>query len=131
VEICNQTHKCQLDTGCDHSIIPRKLVPTAILEPAPVDVTAANGSAINVLGHMTINFSIQGKPLQVDLFVADDVVEFMLGFDWLTTQKARWDFTAKTLTQHIRTVPLCTPPSRVGIRRVYVKEHIHGDSCKH
>jgi len=84
VQICSQTHKCLLDTGCDHSIIPRKLVPTAILEPAPVDVTAANGSAINVLGHMTINFSIQAKPLQTDLLVADDVDEFMLGFDWLT-----------------------------------------------
>jgi len=64
VEICNQTHKCLLDTGCDHSIILRKLVPTAILEPTPVDVTAANGSAINVLGHMTINFSIQEKPFK-------------------------------------------------------------------
>jgi len=124
VEICNQTHKCLLDTGCDHSIIPRKLVPTAILEPAPVDVTAANGSAINVLGHMTINFSIQGKPLQADLLVADDVDEFMLGFDWLTAQKARWDFNAKILTLHVCTVLLCTRPSRVGIRRVYVKERV-------
>jgi len=54
VEICSQIHKCLLDTGCDHKIIPRKLVPTAILEPAQVDVTAANGSVINILGHMTI-----------------------------------------------------------------------------
>jgi len=38
VEICNQIHKCLLDTWCDHSIIPRKLVPAATLEPAPVDV---------------------------------------------------------------------------------------------
>jgi len=60
VEICNRMHKCLLDTGCDHSIIPRKLVPTATLEPAPVDVTAANGSTINILGHMTINFAIRG-----------------------------------------------------------------------
>jgi len=73
VEICNQTHKCLLDTGCEHSIIPRKLVPRATLEPAPVDVTAANGSAINILGHMTINFAIPGVPLKADLLVADDV----------------------------------------------------------
>jgi len=89
-----------------------------------VVVTAANGSAINVFGHMTINFSIQGKPLQADLLVADDVDEYMLEFDWLTVQKARWDFNAKTLTLHGRTVPLCTRPSRVGIRRVYVKERV-------
>jgi len=59
VEICNQLHKCLLDTGCDHSIIPRKLVPTATLEPASVDLTAANGSPINVLGHMTIKFKVK------------------------------------------------------------------------
>jgi len=124
VEICNTTHKCLLDTGCDHSIIPRKLVPTATLEPAPVDVTAANSSAINILSHMTINFSIPRKPLQADLLVADDVDEFMLGFDWLTAQRARWDFNAKTLTLHGRTVSLCTRHLRVGIRHVYVKEKV-------
>jgi len=33
VKISNQIQKCLLDTGCDHSMIPRKLVPTATLEP--------------------------------------------------------------------------------------------------
>jgi len=98
VEICSQIHKCLLDTGCDHSIIPRKLVPTATLELAPVDVKAANGSVINILGHMTIKFSIKKVHQKADLLVADVVDEFMLGFDWLTAQKARWDFNAKTLT---------------------------------
>jgi len=56
-------------------------VPTAILEPASVDVKAANGSKINIIGHMTIRFAIMGIPLKADLLVADDVDEFMLGFD--------------------------------------------------
>jgi len=81
VKILNQLHKCLLDTGCDHSIIPRKLVPTATVEPAPVDLKAANGSKINVLGHMTIRFAIMGVPQKADLLVADDVDKFMLGFD--------------------------------------------------
>jgi len=54
--------------------------------------------------------------------VADDIDELMLGFDWLTAQQAKWDFIAKTLTLHGRTVPLSTRPSRAGIRRVYVKD---------
>jgi len=57
--------------------------------------------------------------------VADDVDKFMLGFDWLTAQKASWDFNAKTLTLHGVTIPLCTRPSRVSIRRVYVKDRVH------
>jgi len=124
VEICNQIHKCLLDTGRDHSIILRKLVPTATLEPAPVDVKTANGSVINILGHMTIKFVIKGVPLKADLLVADDVDEFMLEFNWLTAQKAKWDFNAKTLTLHGVTVPLCTRPSRMSIRRVYVTNRV-------
>jgi len=77
---------------------------------------AANGSVINILGHMTIKFAIRGVQLKADLLVADGVDEFMLGFDWLTAQKAKWDFNAKTLTLHRLTVPLW-----MGIRRVYVK----------
>jgi len=114
-----------LDTGCDHSIILRKLVPTATSEPASVDVKAANGSRINILGHMTIRFAIMGVPLKADLLVADDLDEFMLGFDWLTTQKATWDFNAKTLSFHGLVVPLCNRPSRVSIRRVYVTDRVH------
>jgi len=73
---------------------------------------------------MTIKFAIQGKELKTDLLVADDVDEFMLGFDWLTAQKAKWDFNSKTLTLHGLTVPLCTRPSRMRIRHVYVKERV-------
>jgi len=70
---------------------------------------------------MTIKFAIKGVNLKADLLVADDVAEFMLGFDWLTAQKASWDFNAKTLTLHGITVPLCTRFSRMSIRCVYVR----------
>jgi len=89
-----------------------------------VNVTVANGIVINILGHMTIKITIRGVPLKEDLLVADDVDEFMLGLDWLTAQKARWDFNAKTLILHGMTVPFCTHPSRMGIRRVYVKNRV-------
>jgi len=89
-----------------------------------VEVTAANGSVINILGHMTIKFAIKGVNLKADLLVADVVDEFMLGIDWLTAQKASCDFNAKTLTMHGVTVPLCTRPSRMSIRRVYVKDRV-------
>jgi len=124
VDIYYQTHQCPLNIGgCDHSIIPRKLNPTAFLEPGLVDVTTANGSSINILGQMTIKFSIRGKELKADLLVADNMDKFMLGFKWLTAQKAKWNFDARTPTIPGLTVPLFIRPSHVGIRRVYVKEH--------
>jgi len=71
-----------------------------------------------------VKFAIKGVNLKADLLVADDIDEFMLGFDWLTAQKASWDFNAKTLTLHEVTIPLCTRPSRMSIRRVYVKDRV-------
>jgi len=69
-----------LDTGCDKSLIPRKMVPTATLYPCDTEMYAANGSKIALLGRMHLKFTIQGLPLHADLFVSDDVDEFMLGY---------------------------------------------------
>jgi len=46
VEICGCKYKCFLDTGCDHSIMPQRLIPTAPIQPASVRVTAANGRTL-------------------------------------------------------------------------------------
>jgi len=50
--------------------------------------------------------------------------EFMLGFNWLAAQKASWDFNAKTLTMQGMTISLCTRPSRMGIRHVFVRDRV-------
>jgi len=106
IQIVGHTHRCLLDTGCDHSIIPSRLVPTVILEPTIAYFLAANGTKINILGHVTLRFSVQGMPLTADLLVSEDVDVFMLGYDWLKKQGAIWNFHDKTLTLHGRVVPV-------------------------
>jgi len=50
VDIGGEKYKCDLYTGCDHSIIPRKLIPSAKMQPTSVRVTAAIGTEITILG---------------------------------------------------------------------------------
>ena len=123
-DIGGQNHLCLVDTGCDHSLLPGKMVPDVVLQPAQVAVFAANGSVINILGSTSMNFSIQGIALTADLLVTEDIDEIMLGYDWLVSQKARWHFDEKVMLLHGMTVNLKVRPSRKHCRRVYVRERI-------
>jgi hypothetical protein len=57
----------------------------ATLRPTNIELYAANGTKIPVLGGLRLNFTAQGKPLHADLLVSDavedngEVVKFYLG----------------------------------------------------
>ena len=124
LEIDVQGHRCccLIDTGCDNSIVPRKLVPNAILMPCDKELWAANGTRISVLGQMKLQFSVLGVLMSANLIVSDDVSELMLGYDWLVEQGARWHFDERVLVLHGQRVPLQERRSRASVRRVYVRE---------
>ncbi len=125
IDIADGKHCCLLDTGCDHSMIPQKLVREATLIPVDdVEVKAANGTSIEILGSMRVAFEIQGHPFSANLLVSEDISEFMLGFDWLKLNEAEWNFARKTLTVRGLEIPLKTRKSRASVRRVYVRERI-------
>jgi len=67
------------------------MVPTAVLEPANLELFAANRSLISVLGRMRLKFNIADMPLYADLYVSDAGDECMLGIDWLK-QNCHWHF---------------------------------------
>ena len=73
IDIAGYKHKCLLDTGCDYSLIPCHLVPSAKLDPVDLDIYAANGAPIDILGHMTVEFEIQGMKVFADVLVSDDI----------------------------------------------------------
>jgi len=120
--------KCHalVDTGCDKSLIPRRMVPTAILSPTNVELFAANQMKIPVLGCMRLNFTIQGLELLADLYVSDSVDEFMLGYDWLSQFRCHWFFDESILIINGVSVKLKQRQraTRADIRRVYVRETI-------
>ena len=122
IDVCGTRCHCLLDTGCERSLVPRKLVPTANLRPTDVNVYAVNGTKIPLLGSTQLCFTLQGIPLKANLLVTDAVEELMLGIDWLTENGCQWLFDQGVIIIRGRHIRLRSRPSHVLVRRVYVRE---------
>ena len=72
-------------------------MPIAILNPLNLDIYCAKGAHINILSCMTVQLHITGMCVFADLFVSDDILEFMLGYDWLVAQGVHWYFDRKVI----------------------------------
>ena len=74
---------CLIDTGCELSLAPLKLVKDVQLSPTDQHVYAANGSDIRILGAARLQFRLNGFETHSNVLVTEDVEEPMLGIDWL------------------------------------------------
>jgi len=72
-----------VDTGCERSVAPRRLIGDANLEPADCILFAANGTVINVVGEVSINIRIGDLVLPTRFVVSDSITEPMLEVEWL------------------------------------------------
>ena len=63
IDIAGYKQKCLLGNGCDYTLIPRQLVPTATLTLVSLDIYVANGARIDILECMTMQFHSAGRPL--------------------------------------------------------------------
>jgi hypothetical protein len=96
----------------------------ATLHPTNIELYAANGTKIPVLGGLRLNFTMQGKPLHADLLVSDAVDEFMLSYQWLAQNHCRWLFDEGILEIDGVPVKLKQRPARNCVRRVNVREAV-------
>src|SRR6266568_2020556 len=122
IVVAGHPYQCLVDTGCDRSLIPRRLVPHARLNQVDIVVFAANGIPIPILGATTLRFTVQGRLESARLLVSDDVDEFMLGFDLLKAQGARWHFDEQVMLLHGGSVHLRTRKLRASCSQVWVRE---------
>ena len=88
-----------LDAGCDHSLIGSKLIPDHILTNTDIQLRAAKGTPIPIVGTTRLQFTIDNVPFSVPVAVTDKLDEFLLGMDWLAENDCRWDF-GSSLVQH-------------------------------
>jgi len=72
-----------VDTGCQRSVTPKRLIGIARLEPAECRLFAANGTVINVLGEVMMNIQIGDLVLPKRFVVSDNITKPMLGVEWL------------------------------------------------
>ena len=79
----NAPWDCLLDTGCEHSIIPKKLLRNAQIDWSDEKLYAANGTRIGTVGSTNVTLYLDGQPLNVHALVTENISEPMLGIDWL------------------------------------------------
>ena len=92
-----QEHNCLLDTGSEVSLLPASLVRSERIQPTTRTLRAANGTEIGVLGEATVSFQTRYFSSTVTGLVSDHIVEVMLGIDWLSANKAIWNFQSATI----------------------------------
>ena len=114
---------CMLDMGCDRSVIGRRFVERYDLQPAQFSLMAAGRNALKVDGETLIQFSIDGYPVEAEVSVSPSVDELLLGCDWLTKHKGRWDFATGVVQLgniEVQTRPKWAP--EIACRRLVVTE---------
>ena len=113
-----------IDSGCDRSVISYAMVAKARLQPASVQLFAANGTEISVCGAVRLRFTIGDVPLYADLLVSKDISELILGIDWLKSNRCHWLFEQATLVINGMPVRLKHRPSRACVRRIFVRDRV-------
>jgi len=97
-----------VDTGCDRSIMPRKLIPHAPLWSADCRLYAANGTPISVMGEVMLDIRLCNEIIPTRFIVSNNVAEPMLGSDWLRKNEITWDFCNDSLSWKNKTFKLIT-----------------------
>jgi transposase InsO family protein len=122
VRIAGKQAVCLLDTGCERSIIGRKLIPDCQLTDTNMNLYAANGTPIPLIGAVQLDFTMDGHSASANLVVSDAIEDLILGIDWLATNNCQWDFGTATLFLNGKEIQLYKRPTRAVVRRIYVAE---------
>jgi len=123
-QINGRSTYCLLDSGCQFSTLLARFVAHAELELAEIELFAANGSKLPVLGRTNVTLEIQGLKLPTTFLVSQDVDEILLGINFLVANDVDWQFANRQVKAGGVMVPLLQRPVPGRIRRVYAAESV-------
>ena len=130
MKIAGKDYGALLDTGCEVTVIPAKLVRRRQLQRTTRSLIAANGTQIPILGWTTIKAYVGSSSVTISGLVSEHVVEIMLGIDWLRENEAQWDFVREEVTIHGATYRLAARRTRgQWCRRVIAAQDITIPPC--
>ena len=126
MEINGRSFPCLLDSGCEQTMMPRRVIQKCGIEIEPTEkrVFAANESELSMDGEAEVALVLNNQTFMTRTLVTPDIEEIMLGSDWLTAQECLWDFRTGKIV--INGQP-ATPVSRKGpllCQRVFVEQDV-------
>ena len=113
-----------LDSGCETSVIGASLLPGIRLEESTQELYAANGTHIPIMGETDLEISVGDVKLQTRIVVSSAISEMILGIDFLTQNKCRWDFGRRLIELGGKWVRLRGRPGRTMVRRIYAQQNV-------
>ena len=115
-----------VDTGSEQSIIGTRCLNKRGLLPTDLELYAANGTPVPVLGEVDLEVEFNdGHKVKHRFAVSPVISDVYLGIDFLTEHGGRWDFDARRIELNGKSYPLCSRPRSGGTRRLYAKETTH------
>jgi len=81
-----------------------------------MELWAANGTKIPVLGSMKLFFSVKNMQLSADVLVSEAIDEIMLGYDWLASIGCQWHFDKSIIVINGQSISLRSRPARASVR---------------
>jgi Reverse transcriptase (RNA-dependent DNA polymerase) len=124
ITINGQSEPCLIDTGCQVSLVPTRMVPNGTLQPAPTQLEAANGTPISVIGKLSTGILLNGFCTHADLLVSPDIDEAMIGMDFLSLYECQLNFLSHTLIIDGRKLQLFQCDAKSRCRRVLLTETV-------
>ena len=106
-----------LDTGCDTSVVSRRVIPNELLKPTTQKLYAANGTAIALLGEVKLTLMFADYEVTAAVVVFEEVDNLILGIDWLARYRCRWSFAQNLIEIDGNVVRLINRPRQSMLRR--------------
>ena len=124
LEIERQHCVCLLDTKSDVTLFPEPMVKGYQLRESDIELLAANGTRIPVIGTVTVRAKLGGRTITMYGLVSEHIQEVILGLDWLESQGANWNFCEGKLTIGQETHVLLSATRGVFCRRLVAQESV-------
>lgn len=117
---------CLLDSGCEQTIMPLKLIKKCgyAIHHTDKTVRAANGTKLDLAGECKVALTLQHDTIFINALVSHDVEEVMLGYDFLVTNDCVWQFGSCQILIKGKSYTPFARKGPVTCRRVYVTSDI-------
>jgi hypothetical protein len=126
MKVCHQgvDWKCLLDSGCECTIVPLEMVEGMSLRCTQQSLTAVNGTEIPVMGEVDLCLVVGDEEVSCTALVSRDIVEPMLGIDFLIQNECIWDFGQQSMKIRGQLVPLSLGNVAKVCRRMVVRSAV-------
>jgi archaellum component FlaC len=113
---------CLLDSGCQVTVIPNKLIPDDVqLRTSQQSLFAANRTPITVSGETELMLEVNEYPLEIHAIVSPDVSSVLLGNDFLKQNHSLWDYENSKIRLNGVWFNLTAMPTAGLVRRIYTQ----------